>query len=257
MENIVQDFLNGICCNPAVVYNFDVTSSNPTMWQDNLGISDAESFANWLWEKMGFEAGGPKPIVTDFNLVNGRLFANVTGAKNLILKGNLDNTYITNVDALPDDLVVIDFTKNYIQTLPILPSHLLELSISYNKLISIPLLPDSLIKLDISCQGHDGSIYSSLSSIENIVSFPPNIQFLNLRDNNLLNTYLPLPESVNHFDILNCNYTTAQMDDFARDFLIGTPPNKLWFYSGSQLTYEVVSPEFQDLLYQNTNNVYF
>jgi len=217
------------CCNP-ISYNFDITAE----WNlTTPEVVDAASFKTFLesgTDGSGNSSGFSNVVITDFNLVDGRLRCNLsatgqefrlsdTEVTQALKFGQIEglteiylvNNSITNFDppsALPDGLSTLDLTNNLISdfnpTLP-LPSTLFELYLADNDIVTFnpsQLLPNSIGTIDL---------YGN-----QIVTFDPSLPlpsslFQIYLDNNLIVTFDPslaLPSSLEFLGLSNNSIVT-------------------------------------------------
>jgi Leucine-rich repeat (LRR) protein len=211
MDIVLENYLNGICCGEIVEpFNFDVTGNWAT-GDANFPVTDQASFETFLSSRSNNNTNNLTNIViTDFELVNGRLRCNLT-ADGTILDisymqvtevlgvGNLSSLQSLNLDsnqivdfnptiALPSSLQFLFLNSNQIETFNptiALPNSLADLFLNSNQIQTFNptiALPNSLVYLVL--------INNQIETFNPTIALPNSLVALNL-SNNQIETFNP------------------------------------------------------------------
>jgi hypothetical protein len=251
--------------------NTPTPSSTPTIEYIQLENSTwtgftQQDFQNWLI------SGGTSPnvnnnpnaVVTAFNNTSGDITASIYNVTNINI---LQQTNFTSISQLPDSLVSLNAGFVNLPSLPTLSAtSLTTLKLNYNTSItSLPSLPSTLVTLELygatsltnlpqlSGTSLQNLLVNNSTQITSIPDLPNTLTLLSAGGCTVLSSLPTLPQTLTLFDISDCAFTQASLDNAVTDFLLGTLPKSSWD-SSNQTTGDQPSSGNQTLL-SNTANV--
>ena len=170
---------------------------------------------------------------------------------------------LTSLPAIPNSVYYLNVANNQITEIPNMPTGITAFYGFSNQLTALPNFPEGVIGIDVQN-----------NLITNLPSLPSTLEFLSVQNNELTSlptlpnglkqlaahlnklTSLPsLPSSLTHFFVFRNDLTTAVLDVAGTEFVVGTPPNKIYFHCQDQTTGQTVSPPIQALLLANVDDV--